>query len=107
MTIHPLVARLARKLNAELKRQFDAAPAPGREFDPESWTATGGAIDLSAIARAAILETLAGLEDVSDAVLAAGDEAYLSVVDEGAADISSRIWDAMRSVIKQEIEANG
>ena len=49
-----MVERVALAINQEVKRQWNAAPAPGREFDPESWTATGGVIDLTAIARTTI-----------------------------------------------------
>ena len=48
------VRDVAMSINRELRRQFDGMTAPGLPNDPESWTATGGTLDLSEIARAAI-----------------------------------------------------
>lgn len=48
------IERVALALNAELKRQWNGTPAPGREWDPTSWTSSGGTIDLEAMARVAI-----------------------------------------------------
>lgn len=49
------IESVAMAINHELAKQWDAKPAPGREFDPESWTATGGVIDLSAVAAACLI----------------------------------------------------
>lgn len=51
-----MLERMALAINAELKRQWEAQPAPGREFDPNSWTSTGGVIDLRKLAKAALRE---------------------------------------------------
>ena len=51
------LGEVALAINANLKKQWKATPAPGREFDPNSWTAESGEIDLIELARAA-LETL-------------------------------------------------
>ena len=45
---------LALAIQKSLGVQWDAKPVPGREWDPDSWTATGGIIDLTVIADAAL-----------------------------------------------------
>ena len=54
---------LARVLNDQIKRQWDGHPIPGTEqWDPTSWTAEGGELDLTALARAVILQQIKDAE---------------------------------------------
>lgn len=45
---------LAKALRQSFAEQWDAKPAPGREWDPDSWTATGGVLYFDKLADAAI-----------------------------------------------------
>jgi len=49
-----ILEQIALAINQEIKRQWNATPAPGVEFDPNSWTAEGGTIDLEQLAKAAV-----------------------------------------------------
>ena len=87
-----MVERVALAINQEFKRQWNAAPAPGREFDPESWTATGGVIDLTEIARVAS----AAMREPTEAMKLAGSLKVHAFKGTGAArQHVTEVWQAM------------
>lgn len=45
---------VAEAINQDIKRQFDGHPIPGVPDDPTSWAATGGVLNLTEVAQAAI-----------------------------------------------------
>lgn len=49
-----MIERVAHAVSAEMARQLGASPAPGRVWDPSSWTASGDVVNLESVARAAI-----------------------------------------------------
>lgn len=66
--------RAVAALNQALAPMLEAKPAPGREWDPASWTSTGGVIDLEAAVRAVL------------GAVREPDEAMIDVVDDANAD---------------------
>ena len=50
------VERVALAINQETKKQWDGQPIGDGLYDPNTWTATGGVLNLSDIAQAAIKE---------------------------------------------------
>ena len=71
-----MIEKMARAISLELARQLHAQPAPGREWDPTSWTATGSSFDLTGVARAALSVLLEPSEGMLQAAWGAVPEKF-------------------------------
>ena len=93
-----MLERVARALSANIKKQWVGTPAPGREFDPESWTATGGTLDLSELARAA----LEAMKNPTEEMIDVGRRKFW--VDPEETDLDDGVKDAFNAMIDVALE---
>lgn len=91
-----MVERAVAALNQELARQMEATPAPGREWDRQSWTATGGVIELDKLVRAVVEGLRPASADLLDAL---GDAMGDTPKDH---ECAPAVWDAMIDEILEE-----
>lgn len=58
---------IALAISKGMAEAFYATPAQGREFDPDSWTAVGGTLDLSALVDKWVMPVLRAQPEAKDA----------------------------------------
>lgn len=91
------IERVARALRDEIGRQWNAHPIPG-DANPDSWTATGGVLDLEVCVRAILI----AIRTPSEAIVEAGAADRFDSRFQSYADAISLAFTAMIDKLLEE-----